>query len=198
MTLVLQAIRNRPLLTEIRQCLAGTVEPGTHVKFDLKKLDRQPLLSSMYAETLRFGVQIHIPRCAPHKDLNIGKMLIPKNKLILMNTWLAHTDEAVWNTKKDTFPLNTFWPKRFLVDSTDPSSGPSQKSHDYESIKNDVKGAEDPRFSTEGLEGAWIPFGGRSFTSVQRAYLADPSQVDTMPVLAECLRSASCYFPALP
>ena len=166
MTLVSHIVRNALLCSEIRQGLADTVEPGTRLKFDLKKLEKQPLLLSMYAETLRFGVQIHVPRTSPHRNLGIGNVLIPQNKLILVNTWLAHTDEEVWNTKNDAFPLDKFWAQRFLIDPNDRSSGPTKKRFQTQAkAESDAKSAKDPYFSTEGLDGAWIPYGGKIFVS---------------------------------
>lgn len=163
MTLALHISRDALTRSKIRQGLDGAIQPGRRLKFDLKKLEKQPLLLSMYAETLRFGVQIHIPRTAPHRNLSIGSMLIPQDKLILINTWLAHTDESVWNTKGNTFPLGKFWAQRFLTDPKDPFSGPTKKRFQtHERTNTEVENVEGPHFSTEGLEGAWIPYGGWS------------------------------------
>lgn len=164
LTLALHIFRDESLLSTIRQSLAEAIEPGARIQFELKMLEKQPLLLSMYAETLRFGVQIHVPRCSPHQDLTIGKIRIPGNKLILMSTWLAHTDEEVWNTKGGNFPLGTFWARRFLIDPKDPLSGPTKTKRvvcTTTAIENRVN--EEPRYSTEGLEGAWIPYGGKFF-----------------------------------
>ena len=162
MTLALHLFRDKEILSDIRRCSQGSIDRKGHIRFDLKKLEKQPLLLSMYAETLRFGVQIHVPRSSPLRDIDIGHTLIPGNKLILMNTWLAHTDEAVWNTKGGAHPLHKFWAQRFLIDARDPASGPCKESPDNatkpETDPN--KAAERLRYSNEGLEGAWIPFGG--------------------------------------
>lgn len=160
MTLTLQIFREAEILSQIRQGLAESVEPGTRVRFDWKKLERNPLLLSMYAETLRFGVQIHIPRTSPHRQYSIGNLFVPKNKLMLISTWLAHTDVTVWNTKQDNFPLSDFWAQRFLVDPKDPSSGPTKRRlPSYQRTE-----ANGVHFSTAGLEGAWIPYGGMMST----------------------------------
>jgi len=109
----------------------------------------------MYAETLRFGVQIHIPRSAPYHDLHVDGITIPKNKLILINTRLLHMDEEVWNTKAGQQPLDRFWAERFLVDPRDETSGPTKKI--FRPAENPGRGVY---FSADGLEGAWIPYGG--------------------------------------
>lgn len=161
MTLALHVFRDSSLLSVIRQCVAESTEPENKMKIDLKTLEKQPHLLSAYAETLRFGVQIHITRSAPHRNLHIGKFSIPKNKLLLINTWLAHTDESVWNTKQGIFPPDQFWAQRFIVDPRDPTSGPLKKNgfiQDKHQAPSD--NIERIRFSTEGLEGSWIPYGG--------------------------------------
>lgn len=169
MTLALHVFRDASILSTIRQSLADTIEPEARLKFDLKRLEKQPLLLSMYAETLRFGVQIHVPRSAPHRDFSIGNMLIPRNTLVLISTWLAHTDETVWNTKESTFPLSSFWAQRFLINPEDPSSGPTKKKiRACEKAETELKTAEAPHFSTEGLEGAWIPYGGMIVVAVHQ------------------------------
>lgn len=172
MTLVLHVLRDISLLVGVRKCITETVGQGATAKFDLRKLEKQPLLLSLYAETLRFGVQIHIPRCSPHRELKIGNMLIPKNKLVLVNTWLAHTDDALWNTKNGAFPLDDFWARRFLVDPKDPSSGPTKKSCASEKTEKKIENDEGLHFSTEGLEGAWIPYGGKIFVGLKIGILS--------------------------
>ena len=161
MTLTLHACRDTSLRSDIRRSMIDTTESADCRRVDLRALESQPLLLSMYAETLRFSVQIHVPRTAPHQNLSVNKLSVPKNKLILINTWLAHTDETVWNTKNGAFPLDRFWPRRFLIDSEDPTSGPTKSSFQKKTNADaQIHWTEGPQFSTEGLEGAWIPYGG--------------------------------------
>jgi len=78
-------------------------------------------------------------------------MLIPQNKLILVNTWLAHTNEVVWNTKNGAFPLDILWAQRFLIDPNDRSSGPTKKRLQTQAkAESYAKSAKDPYFSTYG------------------------------------------------
>ncbi|KAK8078601.1 cytochrome P450 [Apiospora saccharicola] len=123
-----------------------------------KELESIPLLVSAYAEALRFGVHIHVPRNAPHHDVRVQGVTIPKDKLLFVNTYLAHNDEAVWNTRNGEKPLNRFCADRFLTDPSDPSSGPAKKMKQA-AASGKAKGGV--QFSTEGLDGAWIPFGDR-------------------------------------
>lgn len=116
---------------------------------------------------MRHGVQIHIPRHVPHQALNIGDRTIPSDKLFIFNTWLAHTDTTVWNTKNGTHPVEEFWARRFLIDPEDPSSGPCKNQRSVDSDL--VFGADSTskvRYSTDGLEGAWIPYGGKTYTQM--------------------------------
>ncbi|KAI3322050.1 hypothetical protein HD806DRAFT_536520 [Xylariaceae sp. AK1471] len=152
MTLALQVFRSQSTLCTLKTSLSRLSSPPT-----TEELESIPLLLSMHAETLRFGVQIHIPRSAPYHDLHIGSVTIPRNKLIMANTWIMQTDEAIWNTKNGQQPLDEYWAERFLIDPSDETSGPTRKGakHSPELAKMNSK-----YFSTDALEGAWIPYGG--------------------------------------
>lgn len=160
--------QDNSIVEKIRSVSQKCIRPGTGLKFDMNGLKADPLLLSMYAETLRFGVQIYIPRCSPHQPLPVGDATIPAGKMLMINTAVAHTDEDVWNTAGGKHPLDTFWPRRFLIDSADSESGPLRKgSVQFSSspTKNnlDVRGIQSSEgtFSVEGLDGSWIPFGGK-------------------------------------
>lgn len=149
------------LLRELRTAMgAQDGDPtATRRPDDLAKV---PLLASLYAETLRFGVQIHIPRDAPHHTVQVGNSILPKKSFIMMNTWLAHSDAEAWNTQDGRRPLDQFWPHRFLVYPDDPTSGPSSKpcAPTAQGLPNESK--KQAVFSTDGLQGSWIPYGSES------------------------------------
>lgn len=157
MTFVYHIFNSPALLLSLRQELSELPQPPT-----FKDIESIPLLASTYAETLRLGVQIHIPRSAPYHDLNIGGVNVPRNKLIVVNTWLAHTDQQVWSGKRGEKPLDQFWAERFLVDSDDAVACCSQRTQttDAPIMDGQARAKNGPRFSLEGLEEAWIPFGG--------------------------------------
>ncbi|KAI0513192.1 cytochrome P450 [Xylaria bambusicola] len=150
-TMAIQIFRSQSLLTSLRGSLSRLPPTPT-----IKELESIPLLLSTYAETLRFGIHIHIPRTAPHHDLSVNNTIIPKDHLILINTRLAHTDEEVWDTHHGMRPLDEFHADRFIIDPNDPTSGPTRKKQPIP-IEKLEHGAY---FSAEGLEGAWIPYGG--------------------------------------
>jgi cytochrome P450 len=160
-TMTLQAWRDESIIADLR----ANLRPFIHPTINIKQLEKQPLLQSLYAETLRFSVQILIPRCSPHQPLTVGSgrstAHIPHDKFILMNTWLAHMDEKTWNTWNGAHPLPDLRAQRFLVDGSDPASGPTRPGVLNERV--DAPPNQHVFFSTEGLEGAWIPYGGESY-----------------------------------
>ncbi|PYI05542.1 cytochrome P450 [Aspergillus sclerotiicarbonarius CBS 121057] len=166
MTLCTHMYSDSSLVDELRSVLHHCIQipPGTgSLRLDMEKIGKQPLLLSMYAETLRFGVQIHIPRCSPHQPLALGGETIQPNKLVLINTALAHTDEGVWNTRDGQYPLDTFWARRFLIDPADPRSGPLKPSSFSKAAQERQptdSAASRKEFTVQGLEGIWIPYGG--------------------------------------
>ncbi|KAI0167596.1 cytochrome P450 [Pestalotiopsis sp. NC0098] len=148
-TLALQIFKSQSITSAVEAHLSALPQPPSW-----KDVESIPLLNSMYAETLRYGVQIHIPRTSPNQPVSIGDTTIPTNKLLIANTWFEHTNEDIWNTRNGEHPLNEFWPERFIVDPHDRSSGPAKHPR---TNNEDLKG---PQFSLDGLEGAFIPFGG--------------------------------------
>ena len=95
MALLIHTLSDPSLLAEVRQEVAQVTEPNLPLKFRIKQLEQQPLLLAVYAETLRHGVQIHIPRHIPHDSLYIGHCTIPRGQLLFVDTWLAHMDQTV-------------------------------------------------------------------------------------------------------
>ena len=165
MALLLHTMGDSSVFLEVQQEVARATESRSQLRFRMKQLEQQPLLLSLYAETLRHGVQIHIPRHVPHQALNIGDRAIPSDKVLIFNTWLAHTDKAVWNTQNGTYPVEEFWARRFIIDPKDPSSGPSKNQRKVDSdLAFGADNTSKVRYSTDGLEGAWIPYGGETYT----------------------------------
>jgi hypothetical protein len=77
----------------------------------------------------------------------------------LVNSHNSHTDETFWNTKGGLHPVNKFWADRFIYYPNDSTSGPINPG-----IRNDLRtktGDSTPFFSLDGLDSAWIPYGGK-------------------------------------
>ena len=74
-------------------------------------------------------------------------------------------DNHFWNTQNGLHPVNSFWGKRFIVDPSDPLSG-TIRPKVMDEVRSEKKQREvlrnDKSFvSADGLEGSWIPYGGR-------------------------------------
>lgn len=159
-------IFNEPgLLARVRNVLDQRRRSESSSGFDIGKLVKDPLLSSIYAETLRVYVKTYFVASSPHEDVLLGKWWLPKGKVALVNSGISHMDEGFWNTKAGTYPVNKFWPDRFITYAHDPSSGPT-KPGTGQPKRREMTGADRPKtsegsFDLDGLEGSWIPYGGQ-------------------------------------
>ncbi|KAI0843823.1 cytochrome P450 [Daldinia vernicosa] len=143
----------RRLMKEVSECKITNNEDDTTV-FDMKKLTAQPLLQSTYAEVLRLYVGVAISRIAGYEDIKIDDYTIPQNSLIMTYSRVMALDTDAWIRAGRTLnkPLDEFDAERFLVDPgwTRPGLSPAV----------DVKDDGKRRFSTDGLLGLWVPYGG--------------------------------------
>ncbi|KAF2867537.1 cytochrome P450 [Massariosphaeria phaeospora] len=159
---VLDIFRRPQLLAQLRQRL-----PVVHSTAELLELFSiaekkaricaDPLLQSIYAETLRLRVHAYALRRFLHDHVDLDGWTIPQDRLCLVSSHPAHMHGAEWNTAEGKHPLSEFWPYRFLVqsrDSAEPCSAPSEATGD------DMYDGSSWTFSMQGLDGLWIPFGG--------------------------------------
>ena len=144
--------------------------------FDTAKLTSQPLLQSLFAETLRKYIAVYTTRQTKYSPAQILNHTIPQDKLIMINSAIAHTDERNWNSVsrveqkvengdngEEYHPVTEFWGHRFLVPSTSTSTSTSNASCSAQSSALGVEGegsAPRQKFSLDRYRGAWIPFGG--------------------------------------
>ena len=120
---------------------------------DTAKLISQPLLQSMYAETLRKYVVVYIARTTEYGATQILDYQIPKNKLLVINSGMAHMDERNWNLgPQNQYPVTEFWAERFLTPDIAEVSGQTEHAMKI--------GTGKPKFSLSKYKGAWVPFGG--------------------------------------
>ncbi|KAL9620892.1 MAG: hypothetical protein Q9160_004675 [Pyrenula sp. 1 TL-2023] len=135
--------------TEVNTCASKDVDG--RIRFDIDRLLRLPILQAVYAETLRLRMHFYIIRMPDRVDINIQNWIIPRKKVIVTPTTVAHMDSEAWSTGlKDEPPIDQFWIGRFL---RYPSKGGHGNTQPHES-------ASTPIFSTKEHEGSWIPYGG--------------------------------------
>ena len=142
-------------LLEIKgaECLNDD-NPTGFKRYHLEKLCSNPLLQSLYAETLRLYVANIVMRSPARGNLNIGEWSIPPGDVIATMSYPMHQDEGRYNTgsSHEPHPLSDFWGDRFLV--PDPTGAvPSGQTK---------KDGPKPTFSLTDLDGSWFPFGGGS------------------------------------
>ncbi|KAI0554091.1 Pfs, NACHT and ankyrin domain protein [Xylaria curta] len=155
-------LQDKTLLKRVQQELREYLGERSVHEADAHQLGREiPLLSSIYAETMRLHIKIYSAYSSPHEDVNLGKWHLPKGALALVNSAPSHMDKSFWNTKGGKYPVETFWADRFMIDPTDPESGPIDPEI-RRSLNRPEKTGPDmkPYFSLDGCEGAWVPYGG--------------------------------------
>lgn len=120
-------------MAEVASCLSSD---GT---IDIMALQKQPLLQSVFSEVLRLRVSIMISRMVEWAPVKFRDYSIPPGDFVLMPTDAMHYNEEAWERagRSSSKSLQEFDAERFLVPS---DSG--------------------PQYSTDGLAGLWIPFGG--------------------------------------
>lgn len=113
------------------------------ISFNMDDLLRLPVLQAVYAETLRLRMHFYIIRMPDRMHINVQGWTLPRQKVIVTPTTVAHMDSGVWSTgQHGEHPVDQFWVGRFL-------KYPHQDGE-----------RSTPEFSTKDFEGSWIPYGG--------------------------------------
>lgn len=162
--LFLYTLQDPSLLTRVLRSIdtsQASVNPG----LDMNGVYENPLLLSMYAETLRLRVGILVTRNPEFEDFQLGQWKYPKGEMIGLFSRTAALDKEAWTTgnPEGSHPLEEFWAERFLVYPNDPTSGPARKtplSKKQQTTSETIDPLLEPKFTLEGLSGAWIPYGG--------------------------------------
>lgn len=142
---VYEVFRDPKLLAIVRaevDARATKADDG-RICFNIDDLLRLPVLQAVYAETLRLRMHFYIIRMPDRVDITVQGWTLPRRTVIVTPTTVAHMDSGVWSTgQHGEHPVDQFWAGRFLKYPHDDDCGPI------------------PEFSTKGLEGSWIPYGG--------------------------------------
>lgn len=141
--------------------------PSLPLRFELEGITSSPLLQSIYAETMRLRVSFLHCRVPRHSDYRLGPFNLRRGGLILVSSDLASRNETAWGPRRCQRPLEDFWADRFLV----PAEGER------------VGEGDGPRFSMDGLDGAWIPYGGGKLMCPGR-HLAKQEMIVSVAVFA--------------
>ncbi|KAF2753076.1 cytochrome P450 [Pseudovirgaria hyperparasitica] len=139
----LEKMVNYEVQNSITQDTAGANKP---LALDITGIIDSPLLQSIYAEVLRMRVALVLNRTPDKADYELGGWKFRKGRSITFSTQVAAHNEKAWSVDKPQRvqrPLSQFWAERFLT-----STG---------------NGSAEKQFSTDGLAGAWIPYGGGVF-----------------------------------
>lgn len=150
---IFEIYRDPELLTGVRAEVNTCALKGAdgRIRFDIDQLLRLPILQAVYAETLRLRMHFYIIRMPDRIDINIQDWVIPRRKVIVTPTTVAHMDPKAWSTGlKDEPSVDQFWIGRFL-------KYPSKSLHEGTQPHGS---ASAPVFSTKEHEGSWIPYGG--------------------------------------
>ncbi|RKK70900.1 hypothetical protein BFJ71_g17631, partial [Fusarium oxysporum] len=145
---------------------------------DIKVLMKDPLLNSIYYETLRLRVASTVGRTSLDDQLCLaGGWKVKAGVPVMFTGWLAGLDVSCWNTGQDLsggrpqHPLEAFWAERFLdCPGSSSISGPAKKKRVQPARESPQRptthmGTEDERSraSVAGLRGHFFPFGGGAF-----------------------------------
>ena len=170
-------MKDPQLLDRVRTEVSSAILPSStraRVQFDLSKLCSQPLLQSIYAENLRLRVTLFQMRGVQGSEFRLGDWILRRSNLIIIPSHNAHMNSNIWNTgtERDSRPLHAFWADRFLQSPNGRFAGPLKPKStscnhidpagcDYGEIlsKSSVE-ADTPRFKSDDLGGAFIPYGG--------------------------------------
>ncbi|KAI1309762.1 cytochrome P450 [Xylaria venustula] len=144
---LIEVYNDPALLSRVQAELSNAITPPESnenklpYRFDINAITSSPLLQSVYAEVLRMRVSLFHNRSPTQGDYSIGPYKFKQGGLVCVSTNIASNHTYAWRDRIDggKRPLEEFWAERFLV----------QNPKD-----NTMK------FSTEGLDGAWIPYGG--------------------------------------
>ncbi|KAI1046556.1 hypothetical protein LB505_013353 [Fusarium chuoi] len=137
------------------------------LSFDIEKLCSDPLINSIYLETLRLRVASPVGRTPIIPNLKFGKWQFKQGVGMLSSSWVGGHDPDFWNIGHlkpggiEEHPVESFWAERFLVYENDPTSGPVRPTASADKPTKRSSGDDCKARSTiDGTQGYWYPYGG--------------------------------------
>lgn len=162
----IHAFNDAKLTATLQDSLGKIMKPDQ--SFDVKAVEQDARFQSFFSEILRTYLATFIARCAPNHDVPVNEWVLPKNSVMMLNTYVTHHDIDVWNTQDERHPIGEFWAERFLLFPNDPTSGPSKQrvseslaAAQYKGSETQIESPGGPKYSIDGLKGSFIPFGGK-------------------------------------
>lgn len=97
-------------------------------------------------------------------NFRIGEWSIPKGAMVAIpsHTGAMNSEALNAGTNDDPHPLDQLWADRFVVVPNDPASGPL-RTPQLPTRQEGTTASEEakrPGYSTKGLNGVYLPFGG--------------------------------------
>lgn len=159
---LIEILRDPQLHQEVQNKLHTATQHNSAqqaTQFSPTEVVEDPLLQSIYAETLRLRVASLVVREAAQCTFSFRGWQILKDKTILVSSHTEAMNKQIWNTgPSNGHPLDKFWHSRFLVDPKVPGSGPLKEPKKHRADNSGTLAA--PYFSMDGVAGSWIPYGG--------------------------------------
>ncbi|KAF1829176.1 cytochrome P450 [Decorospora gaudefroyi] len=144
----------------VQEEAASSSTDGSPAVFDLSPVLASPLAQSIYAEVLRMRISLLLNRCADRKDHRIGLWTLKKGAYMTLPTAHIGYHKKAWEPYTDSgkAPIDEFWADRFLV--PDEEDGKTKERGEEAREPMQEKAEPKMRFSTEHLNGIWVPYGG--------------------------------------
>jgi cytochrome P450 len=141
---MMELIKDQSLLHEVRQEVQSAFSVDTQGvrQLDIQKVVHLPLLQSVFTETLRLHMSIHITR-EVMKPTQINGFNLRLGSLVQAPTQIAHYDEASWGV--DGHPASEFWGARHVKEAEGVDES-GQRVHKRE-------------FAIAAPSGSYFPFG---------------------------------------
>ncbi|KAM3066348.1 hypothetical protein ACMFMG_003143 [Clarireedia jacksonii] len=156
---LLDTISRPEVLSRVRSELSNIAKlhPTSSTSEHMPEVLSNPLLQSIYCEELRLRSGSTIQRSPISSNYKLGPWKFPKDDMIIASVWFEGRDKSVWNEGANgEHDVEDFWPDRFIVYPNDPNSGPRKA----DSTKSKSAKVKEPTFTTDSVNGSFIPYGG--------------------------------------